>query len=437
MAEKEHKKRKRQSNGVEPPNKKSASDGSIQVIQGESKGLHPVLVSTPGLTTPSVPFKAYAKSRTGEIDSKKDPRPATHHVILHSAKHPRLDYAAKPPALDEHLSHYTAVFDPANNTLQVVPAHHLSLRSTLRSEAQEVEAAKQNRSYAQQREQLGMEFGTKKAKKAIASKTENAISRDTKGKGKKDAVQSAILDTVGNAAAAAPSKEAVDASLLASKPIPKPNLEAETVEEVYSLRTLIPPHDLRQIPVKDWQDAVASGTEVILAYRYPASHLTPVTQSEDISRLKALRYLDLLLHFHGALAKAGRAGHKVPKKDVLAEKLPADQFPPEVVDSVRKRFSNENNELSKWHMDNLYTHICALSLFIDGWTTNTTNLKEDLRFENRQIAQYFNELGCKVSAPTESEREKLKLSKSAANATRIAKLKLPLDFPKPRAGRRK
>lgn len=437
MAEKEQKKRKRQSDGVESPNKKPTSNTEIRVVHAEGKGLHPVLASTPGLTTPSIPFKAYAKSRNGDHDSQKAPRPSTHDVILHSAKHPRLDYIAKLPALDEHLSHYAAVFDPSANTLEVLPAHHLSLRSTLRSEAQEVEAAKQNRSYAQQREQLGMEFGTKKAKKAIASKTENAISRDAKGKGKKDAVQSAILDSVADAAAAAPSKESVDATLLASKPIPKPNLEAGTVEEVYPLRTLIPPHELRQIPVKDWQDKIAAEEEITFDYRFPAYRVAAVAKSEDVSRLKALRYGDLLLQFHGALAKAGRAGHKVPKKDVLAEKLPSDKFPPDLVDSVRKRFSNEKNELSKWHMDNLYTHMCALALFVDGWTTNTTDLKDDLRFENRQITQYFNELGCKVSAPTESEREKMKLSKAVANATRIAKLKLPLDFPKPRAGRKK
>ena len=105
-------------------------------------------------------------------------------------------------------------------------------------------------------------------------------------------------------------------------------------------------------------------------------------------------------------------------------------WPEQLVDSVRRRFSDINNELSKWHMDNLYTHMCALSLFVDGWATDTTDLRNDLRMENKQISQYFLELGCKITGPTETERKARNMTKAQAAATRIAKLKLPLEFPK-------
>ena len=42
------------------------------------------------------------------------------------------------------------------------------------------------------------------------------------------------------------------------------------------------------------------------------------------------------------------------------------------------------SELNKWHVDNLITHMAAISLFIDGYKTDTCDLREDLRLENKQ-----------------------------------------------------
>ena len=438
MAEREIKKRKRQSNDVDAPNKKVAFDGanrgSIKVTVQDGDGLHPVLVSAPGLTTPAIPFKAYAKPQSAGQSNDAAPRPSTHNLLLHSSKHPRLDYTASPITLDENHSHYIAIFDPATNRLQITPAHHLSLRSTLRSEAEENDRDSQRRSVRQQREELGREFGTKKAKKAIADKTVNAIIKDTKGKGQKDDVQDAILESMTSAVPAKAENEDLEASL-SSKPIPKPNLAAESVEDVYTFNTLIPPSDARLVPIKDWQDKTRADENIDFAHRFPASRVTTIGKSDDVLRLKALRYLNLLLEFHSALQTTARTGKKVPKKDVLSAKLSA--WPEPLLDSVRRRFANPHNELPKWHMDNLFTHMCALSLYVDGWTTDMTSLKDDLRMENKDLALFFRELGCKVAAPTEREREIWGLNKAKASAARVARLRLPLDFPRPRSGRRR
>jgi len=36
------------------------------------------------------------------------------------------------------------------------------------------------------------------------------------------------------------------------------------------------------------------------------------------------------------------------------------------------------SELSKWHVDNLMTHLAALSLIVDEYQTDTYDLREDL-----------------------------------------------------------
>ena len=56
-----------------------------------------------------------------------------------------------------------------------------------------------------------------------------------------------------------------------------------------------------------------------------------------------------------------------------------------------------------------------------------------------RIIQYFRELGCAVTTMTESEMARWKLSKAEAKTRKVARLRLPLDFPRVRApaGRRR
>ena len=287
----------------------------------------------------------------------------------------------------------------------------------------------------QQRQELGREFGTKKAKKIIADKTSNAIvNRDPKGKNKTNDVQDAVLQSMPDAGTAAVNPDDELGASLASKPIPKPNLAAENIEDVYPFSTLVPPAEARMLDITSWQAETQKGNAVNFAHRFPAYRLNHLVQTDQTQRLKALKYLHLLLSFHDALpTSSGRTGKKVPKKDVLVQKLSA--FPEALVSLVRKRFASESNELTKWHMQNLYTHICALSLFVDGWVTDTRNLKDDLRVEGKELQQYFRELGCRFGPPTEGERERFEVKKGKESGLRVGKLRLPLEFPKARRTR--
>lgn len=278
---------------------------------------------------PSVAFKAYSKS-LGAKDSKT-PNPSTHSLLLQSSQHPKLDFTAEVGPSD-HLDHYIGVYDPATSSLKIVPAHAVTIRSTLRSEAAEVKAQNSSRTYAKQREELGMEFGTKKAKKALLSKTVNAIGGSA-GKG----VEAAVLDSVKEATDALPVKEEQQDSILASKPIPHPNLEAQKIEDVYRITTLVPPGDMRALAVKEWQDAVKSNTEVKLSSRFIANRLQAVVARDDVQALKALKYLHLLLEFNSALAIGRGGGKKVPMKEKLREKMAA--WPETLIENVRRRFA--------------------------------------------------------------------------------------------------
>lgn len=76
------------------------------------------------------------------------------------------------------------------------------------------------------------------------------------------------------------------------------------------------------------------------------------------------------------------------------------------------------------------------ALYIDYWESDIYLLKDDLKLEMKTLTQYFSELGARVNKMTEGERNKRSMTKAQAAATRIAKLRLPLEFPKVRMGRR-
>lgn len=96
---------------------------------------------------------------------------------------------------------------------------------------------------------------------------------------------------------------------------------------------------------------------------------------------------------------------------------------------------SEHSSMTKWHVEKLILHIGALTLFIDEFSTDTHDLREDLQVDNRQIGMYYSELGCRISKPTDTDRTfKISpgVSKAEASLHKMAKLKLPLEFPKQR-----
>jgi DNA-directed RNA polymerase I subunit RPA49 len=90
------------------------------------------------------------------------------------------------------------------------------------------------------------------------------------------------------------------------------------------------------------------------------------------------------------------------------------------------------SNLTKWHVDRLILHICTLALITDNFAVDTYLIREDLRLESRQVSLYFSELGARIGNPTEGERlGKLGgIPKTEASIHKMAKLKLPLEFPK-------
>jgi len=371
---------------------------------------------------------------------KKDVSNDKYELLLHSCAHPRLDYTATEESsgsADSHLKHYVAVYDPATHELHIVEAHRVVLRSSLRptqEELEEVQTQSARPTLGSLRRSLGMEFGTKKAKKAIAALTDNAISpRKSETSARpdsqsKDALVTAVLESMASSTAGMPTRDDIQAAVDEAKPRPKPNMDATTPAEVYPLDSLISREERVAMQVTDWLYAVENKEAVKTSSRFVANRLQNIASSKDISRLKALRYILAIIDFNAVLKPLRGGGRKLPLRDELKKKV---NIPDAVLDGMKRKFA-AGSELTKWHVDKLMTHTAALALFVDNFETDVYDLREDLRLDSKQIHQYYRELGCKISGPTEKERERLKISKAEAIQHHIAKLKIPPEFPKQR-----
>ncbi|KAL3465789.1 A49-like RNA polymerase I associated factor-domain-containing protein [Aspergillus heterothallicus] len=498
-SDKAEKKRKRASNGHERPTKKPALDlQSLPPLKAnlvkDHSELTPVLITTPGVTSqPNIRLNPYLKPRSEvSISSGNNKGIASTELLLQSSDHSKLDFVGREAIddADSQLKHYVAIVDPAKQTWEFVEVRRVTLRGAVRraasaDEEDEDSEDEEMRTMREQKTDLTYTFGTKKSRKATQSMAENAQLSNAPS-GAATAAESALLDSMPADAAAdiATKSAAVQAEVQAAKPIPQADLSAKHPAEIYSIETLIPNGraTLRALPIKDWQDTISAGLMVATTSRYVSNRVDAVVESGNTTHLQILRFILVLLELCRSLRRGGKqalggpGSKRLPSREDLPRVLSggtkltsssSDDIDPSdnssstlsipTVDAIRRKFAPNRTYLSKNDITFLQTTICALSLHIppmpvrDGvptpnggnspneMATDPSDLRDDLQLENHIILQFFRELGCRVDKPRDTEFEKWGVAggKSEAATRRIARLKLPLEFPKvSRGGRR-
>lgn len=276
---------------------------------------------------------------------------------------------------------------------------------------------------------MGQTFGTKKAKKVIESNAMNAIvhdqgAQDGSGPAKLDAASKATLSQIGEATASMATREQLQAAIDESKPVPPANLEAAEVADVYDPNVFIGAEVLKAVPVRDWHEATQRSDDIQVMSRFVARRVQAIGQQDHaLEKLRLLRYLYFLVVFF-LYSKEGRqrGTRRIPPREVLARNLaPAPQA---VVENIRRKFS-DGGEMRKFHIDLLMTHCCVLTCLLDNFETDPQDIREDLRVDRKTINQYYHEIGARIV-----QRKK----PGETKARTIAKLALPLQFPKQSRG---
>ncbi|KAI3399063.1 hypothetical protein diail_7863 [Diaporthe ilicicola] len=441
MADSGKKRKHRDDAGAETKQKKkkvssetSSKKRSITVTSVvQSQASPPVVASAPGISvSKDTKYNTYSRAPT------KRSKHGANDLLLHSSSHRTVDYTAredKPSAGagagQPLLRHYIGLFDPASGQLQLVEAKKMVIRGSVRAQQapqEDMQPRTLNQTMMNLKADLGHTFGTKKAKKALAAITENAISpRKPQAGGAPqalDASEKALMASIKDVTMGVATKEDLQNAMDAAKPVPRGNYEAEEIQDVYRPEKLIGKDILELIQVNDWAEAVESNEDIQLRSRFVAHRINRIGSGEKaVLRLRVLRYLYFLVLLHLTSKKGKERGTKeVLKKDKLAEELaPA---PPPVIESIRRKFSDQGI-MRKQHVDLLVTHCCVFACILDNFETITWDLKEDLGLEQKQMNQYFMEVGAQIKRVKAEGRTDVK-----------AQLKLPLVFPKIRQGRK-
>ncbi|KAJ5665449.1 uncharacterized protein N7477_007897 [Penicillium maclennaniae] len=484
------KKRKRATDRHERPSKKTALQSlpplAASLVEDKSE-LAPVIATTPGVqSSKSLRWTPYLKARDNVTKSAtRNPGIVSSEILLQSSEHEKMDFTGREGTgedADSQLKHYVAVVDPERKTWQIVEARRVTLRGAVRSrKPEDDESDEELNTMRAQRTALTNTFGTKQSRKAVQSMQENAQLSNAPAGTVTEAGAALISSLPAGVASGVAKATDVQAEVQAAKPLPQPDLTAAHPADVYPLETLVPGGvaTLRQLNgVDEWKQQVDAGLEVTTGSRFVANRVVAVANADNATQLQLLRLIQMLLEFDHSLKRlgggkgAGPGSKRLPARNDLRRILSSttgttskdqdsesteNDLPDAVIDAVRRRFAPSGGWLSKHDLTLLHTTICALSLHIppqpakDGGSsslggnapnelaTDPSDLRDDLRLDANTVQQYFRELGCRIDKPRETEFKKwnIKGGKAEAQARRIARLRIPVEFPKVSRGGRK
>lgn len=249
---------------------------------------------------------------------------------------------------------------------------------------------------------------------------------------KVDKAAAAILASMADAAASMATRDQLSEVADAAKPRPRANLEAANVKDVYTIDILIGGDILRYLEVLDWQEAVKNKKQIRVGSRYVAGRIQPF--AANVEKLKILKYMLLLIDFYNATRPIGRSKlRKLPKREDMAKVFARTSEL--VMENIKGKFSI-SGEMPAFKVDLLMTHLAALACLVDNFEVDLWDLRHDLKLEAKPMEQYFKEIGAKIRAFPDAMRKQMGLEKSAVAQRRIAKLSLPLEFPKVSFGRK-
>jgi DNA-directed RNA polymerase I subunit RPA49 len=414
--------------------------------------------TAPGIDIPKeIAFHCYQAKVDAKAKAKQSKHAIDKGILLHTTAHRSLDYTAREDVASGSaplVKHYVGVYDSRKGTLDVVEAKKMVFRGVVRAKQAPASAMGQkevnqvwtpmvrrllcrqrvdfSQTMMERRTDLGQTFGTKKAKKALREKVLNAIlprKKDGENSTEVDNASRAILNTVGEATKLMPTREQLQLIVDDAKPIPKPRLDAKEIQDVYVPEEIIGADILNLVPVREWQEKVQHKEGIQTCSRFVAARVNKVAGSDDtLTELRVLRYLSFVLAmFLNTQPGAQRGTRKLPAREKLREVLaPA---PEAVVENLRRKFS-DGGVMRKFHMDLLIAYCCVLACIVDDFAVDTQSLRDDLRLDQSTMNKYFHEIGGRV-----------KPEKTGADgrSVHVARLALPLNFPKQRqmASRRK
>jgi len=279
----------------------------------------------------------------------------------------------------------------------------------------------------QARNLLGETFGTMKIKQQIRAIAKNQVDiADLRP------ISGLIEGSVDEKAAHLPSVETQNTGPDQDRPIPPYNLEATKPIDIYPFDTLITPGESSEINVKKYMKMGQSEFDQLNEeQRFPLfvyKHLEVSinASAKNPKKIKALIYIMYLFRFRNISKKSLSDNEKVTEGLYDAPMVVQDRL----LGLFTELAENGERVMSEKNRDKLTNYILVLALYAEDFVLNTELIIQDLSLPKTKVFDHLKALGCfveKVNESAENSEEKPK-----NKDVRVARLRAPLQFPRPR-----
>jgi DNA-directed RNA polymerase I subunit RPA49 len=339
---------------------------------------------------------------------------------------------------------YDAEFMVSGRTVKAIEAERSAAAA-----AEEISRGPTPVDYRAAKALLGETFGTRKAKQALNSATKNQINIDQLESNAASFINRNLDKSLDRMASAAEADGATIPGGQVSHDsmgiLPPFNSTTTKVEQIYQVKTIVPEAIWAALPVGDFSASSSESWES-LQKRYQMcdyvldrirNMLEDGGSNYSEERLRALLYLHLLFKLRET--KEGILNNETGLQKAFPEASPA------VLAHLLETFTESlvlggkiKRKLSALSKDRLLSHLCILTLLVDGFRVNLTLMSTLLKIPVTKMTDHFRAVGCAIEKPGKGEVATFTApGTTRALQVKFALLKAPITFPKPKRGPQK
>ncbi|KAG5417210.1 RPA49 [Candida metapsilosis] len=373
-------------------------------------------------------FNGLSIPSSTEFDIYKNKK--TNNYLIHGESD-HLEYDGDSSSTQDLNEYVVAMYDPNTKSVELFKTPYFQTKVT--SKQYKVYKGPSVRSTGvkniTQRNALGEAFGTKKAKQAITNLEKNRIDAD-----KLQDMEMDIIDTVQDTLAsnkADSSTVSVKNDDFSNSPVPKPNVDATNVEDIYPIKSIIPAKDWSYIRVQ----SIFTDSDPIS--QFPSSpefikqRLSTIIEHENLEKLQILYYASLLFAIY--------ENRRVSSKDSLMTKL-GNKPSEALIDTILSNFTiarttkfgkskDRSFTIDPHNEDKLLCYLIILILHLSNFSVALNPLARDLKLKPTKLVALFRAVGAIIKSATVGEAEALGIPKSSVGTYKIAHLKVPFKMP--------
>lgn len=342
---------------------------------------------------------------------------------------------------EDPMKYCVGVFDPAHKSIQLfddLPLLISKITSKKRKLLQGPRVRQTGIKNNVKRNLLGETFGTKKAKKLISDLEKNRIDSETLESNEID-----IIDSLSKSTKLLPTREELNETVVAERPIPAFNADAKNVDDIYPLDNVIPARLFQFIRV----DSMLKQEPLVVLEQLPYTNNFVTTKvmnlNKDLTNDKKQKYqmvyyLSLLLGVYNNR----RCNNKLKLSELLKE--PSDFL----IDNILENFTisktgnfgrakDRSFVIDPHNEDKLLSYILVLILRLNNYLIEIPPLSSDLSLKPSKLINLLKNIGCQIKTATQVQLEIFGINKAQLSTYKIASLKVPFKIPEVSSGRRR